>query len=70
MLPPVTVNGNAGLPAATLDWERAEIDGAGSAVAGVNMVTGREVEVPNELDTVTAAEPEKAVSVAKIAVVS
>ena len=69
MLLPVTVNVSAGPPAGTLVWESATMEGAGSA-AGVNIVNGSELEVPNELDTVTFAEPENAVSVGGIAAVS
>ena len=70
MLLPVTVNVSAGLPAATLDWDRAVTDGAGSGVAGVSMVKDSEPEVPSELDTVTVAEPENAVSVGRMAAVN
>jgi hypothetical protein len=64
----VSVNG--GLPAgAELGVTDASV-GATSGAVGVTIVNGWELEVPTELETVTAAEPGKAVSDGVIAAVS
>lgn len=71
MLPPVTVNVSAGPPtAAAAGNSVAMLGGPTRFVAGVVIVNGKEVETPNELETLTPAVPAKAVSVAKIEAVS
>jgi len=61
---------NGGLPAGAELGVTAVSVGVTSAVVGVTIVKGCEFEVPIELDTVTPAEPGKAVSDGVIAAVS
>ena len=57
MFVPVTVNVSAGLPAAAEVCDKETIVGAGSAVAGVEIVNDEEGDVPIEFDTATTAVP-------------
>jgi hypothetical protein len=68
---PFTVSVNAGPPTAALDGESGVVmTGTGRLVVGVVMEKVAEFDVVIELDTVTAAVPEKAVSAAVMAAVS
>jgi hypothetical protein len=67
---PSTVRVNAAPLTAALDGDSVVITGARRLVVGVVMEKVTEFEVVVELDTVTAAVPEKAVSAAVIAAVS
>lgn len=67
---PFTVSVNAGPPTAAFDGDSEVMAGAARFVVGVVMEKVAEFEVVVELDTVTAAVPEKAVSAAVIAAVS
>ena len=67
---PVTVNISAGLPAAAEVCDSETIVGAGSAVAGVEMVKGREADVPIEFVAATTAVPGNATWAAEMEAVS
>jgi hypothetical protein len=66
----VTVNVSAGLPTATEVCDSELTEGAASAVAGVERVSGNELDAPIEFFTVTPTVPGNAVSVAGIEAVS
>jgi hypothetical protein len=70
MFVPVTLRVRAGLPAAADVCDSETIVGAASGVAGVEMVKGREPDVPIEFVTVTAAVPENAAWAAEMEAVS
>lgn len=59
---PVMVSVSADVPAGADVWESAPIAGAGSGVAGVEIVKGNEPDAPIELVTVTGTVPAKAIS--------
>ena len=59
-----------GLPAAAEVCDSAVIAGAAGAVAGVERVKGKELEVPSEFATDTVAEPGNAALVAGMAAVT
>ena len=67
---PWIVSVSVGLPAAAEVCDRAVIAGAAGAVAGVERVNGKELEVPSEFATDTVAEPGNAALVAGMAAVT
>lgn len=69
-LVPLTVSRNAAPPAVALAGESELMTGTGSGVVGVVMEKVREFELVAELETVIAAVPRKAASVAEMVAVS
>lgn len=67
---PCTVMVNGWLPAPTVFGDTEVIVGAGNPPVGVERLSGKELDVPSELDTVTEGLPGSATSAAGTAAVS